>query len=421
MAVETILIKGALLDGQNTDILIEGKHIKQVAASITDPADTVLDGKGKAVLPGLVNMHTHAAMTLFRGYGDDMPLMPWLETKIWPNEAKMTHEDIYWGSKLACLEMIKSGTTNFLDMYHGQPATAEAVAEMGIRATLSCTCFDWFKEAETEKAKTTIRDTYAKAQSYNPRVQFAPGPHAPYTVSGGLLQWLNAFAQDHDSLLHLHAAETMGEVENAKKQFGATPVRYLQKLGILSPRLILAHVLYIDDEEIKMLADNQVKVVHNPAANMKLGSGACFKFVEMREAGVKVAIGTDGCASSNNLDMVEAMKLASLLGKAWRKNPEVLSAPEMLFAASRQGAEILGFNAGHIKAGALADLSLVDLQLPAFTPNFNFISNLVYAANGNCIDTVICDGKILMQNKHIDGEEEIMERAAKAAYNLVSR
>jgi len=417
-----ILIKNiSLPDGQKTDILIEGQRIAQVAQAIDCHAETIIDGAGKAVMPGLVNMHTHSPMTLFRGFGDDMPLMPWLETKIWPNEAKLTEDDIYWGSKLACLEMIKSGTTNFFDMYKMPEPTAEAVAEMGIRATLSYGCFDWFKPEETEKSKAEILASYERSKNYNPRVKFALGPHAPYTVSGGFLQWLDGFAKEHDLLMHLHVAETEGEVENAKKQFGATPIRYLHKLGILSPRLVMAHVLYLDEEEIRILADTGVKVVHNPAANMKLGSGGNFKFVKMRKAGIPVAIGTDGCSSSNNLDMVEAMKLASLAGKAWRKNPEVLTAPEMLFAASACGSEMLGIDAGRIEAGALADICLVDLRLPAFTPNFNFVSNLVYAANGSCIDTVICDGKILMRDKRVDGEEEIMERAAKIAYDLVSR
>jgi 5-methylthioadenosine/S-adenosylhomocysteine deaminase len=170
-----------------------------------------------------------------------------------------------------------------------------------------------------------------------------------------------------------------------------------------------------------MLADTGVKVVHNPASNMKLGSGIEFKFVEMRKAGIPVAIGTDGCSSSNNLDMIEAMKLASFAGKGWRKNPTVLTADEMFFAATGQGADMLGIKAGRIEEGYLADLCLIDLNLPAFTPNFNFVSNLIYAANGSCVDTVICDGRILMQNKHVPGEDEIMERTAVIAYDLIKK
>ena len=419
----SILLKSVELDGRAVDIYIENNIIKHIvpegyAIKTSNDADVVIAGRHKAVIPGLMNMHTHAAMTLFRGYGDDMPLMPWLEEKIWPNEAKLTYDDVYWGAKLACVEMIRSGTTTFFDMYHKLDATARAVEEMGLRAVLSEACFDHFKPESAERSKQII----IKRFSQNPpdkRIQYALGPHAIYTVSGELLKWSSDFAEDNDILMHLHLAETEIEVKQSIERFGTTPVRYLQKLGILSPRLVLAHVLYVDDEEIRMLADNDVKVVHNPASNMKLTSGYEFKYKEMRDAGITVAIGTDGCSSSNNLDMIEAMKLASLLGKAWRKDPEVLTCDEMFYSATKAGADITGINAGLIKEGCLADLCLVDLKTPAFTPNFNFISNLVFAANGSCIDTVICDGKILMQNKQIPGEEEILKNAALSAYKLV--
>jgi len=238
-------------------------------------------------------------------------------------------------------------------------------------------------------------------------------------VSGELLQWLDEFANENQLPLHLHLSETATEVENSIRQFGLSPVRYLYKLGILSPRLILAHAIWLDSDEIRMLADHGVKVVHNPLSNMKLASGMEFKYNEMRDAGVVVGLGTDGCASSNNLDMVEAMKFASLLGKSWRKDPEAMPAGEMVRMATANGAQILGLNAGEIKPGALADLSLINLKSPAFTPNFNLESNLVYAANGSCIDTVICDGKILMQDARVAGEEEILEKAAAVAYDLM--
>lgn len=417
----SILIKSVLWNNKPTDIYIEDNYIKQIAPVIDVPADIHLDGQKKAIIPGLINTHTHAAMTLFRGFGDDMPLMSWLKDKIWPNEAKLTDEDIYWGSKLACLEMIKSGTTAFFDMYYRLDMTAKAVHEMGLRAVLSEACFDHFNPDIAQKTKQDILNRF---QSFTPtcdRIRLAIGPHAIYTVSGELLQWTHAFAKENDLLIHLHLAETKDEVEQCRQRFGTTPVRHLQQLGILSPRLVLAHVLYLDDEEVRMLADSGVKVVHNPASNMKLASGYRFKYKEMCEAGITVGIGTDGCASSNNLDMIEAMKLASLLGKVWREDPTVLSCDEMLCAATKSGAEILRINSGNIAEGCLADLCLIDLQSPAFTPNFHFTSNLIYAANGSCVDTVICDGKIIMQNKKVPGEEEIIEQAARVAYELVRR
>lgn len=416
-----LLIKNVRLNDVETDIYIEGKYIKQIGKDLPVVADKVIDGTNKAAVPGFVNGHTHAAMTLFRGYGDDMALMPWLEQKIWPNEAKMMREDVYWGAKLACLEMIKSGTTTFFDMYQKFRATADAVEEMGIRAVISGVCFDHFQPDQAEKCKEHNLKLYAEMDEYGDRIKYAIGPHAIYTVSGELLKWIDAFSSERNTLIHLHLAETEEEVSNSVKRFGLTPVRYLYKLGVLSPRLVIAHGIYVDKDEIRMLADHGVKVVHNPASNMKLASGIQFQFKEMKEAGVVVGLGTDGCSSSNNLDMIEAMKLASLLGKAWRKDPEVLTAAEMLDAATKQGASILGIKAGCVQEGYLADLSLIDLRIPAFTPNFNFVSNLVYAANGSCVDTLICNGKVLMENKKVPGEDEIMEQTARIAYNLMSR
>lgn len=417
----SILIKNVWLDKALTDIYIDGKVIRQIGPALQVEAAQTIDGTGKAIIPGFVNAHTHAAMTLFRGFGDDMPLMPWLEQKIWPNEAKLTRDDVYWGAKLACLEMIKTGTTTFVDMYHKFRATADAVEEMGVRALLSGVCFDHFNPELAEKSKRQNEKLISEMDGYSKRIRYAVGPHAIYTVSGELLQWINDFSLEHAVPIHLHLAETEGEVQDCIRNFGTTPVRYLYKLGLLSPRLIIAHGIYVDDDEIRMLAEHDVKVVHNPASNMKLASGMQFKYCEMKQAGITVALGTDGCSSSNNLDMIEAMKLASLLGKAWRKDPEAIPAPDIFRTATEGGAAAVGLNAGRIAEGCLADLCLVDLHIPAFTPNHNFISNLVYAANGSCIDTVICDGKVLMQDRKVPGEDEILARTAEIAYNLIKR
>ena len=419
----SILIKSVTLPSLSTktDIYIEGNRIKTIGQSLDVKVDSVISGEKKAIIPGFINMHTHAAMTLFRGIGDDMPLMPWLNEKIWPNEAKLTDEDVYWGTKLACLEMIKSGTTSFFDMYFRLDSAAVAIEEMGMRAVVSEVCFDWFKPEVTEACKRTITKRFQSPPPCPSRIRFAIGPHAIYTVSGGLLQWIHAIAKERNVPIHLHLAETEEEVRFCREQFGTTPVRYLHQLGVLSDRLFLAHVLYVDEEEIALLAEYGVKVVHNPASNMKLASGYRFLYNEMHDAGVRVGLGTDGCASSNSLDMIEAMRLASYMGKAWRKDPEVMTCDEMFDAATRAGAAMLSLEAGRIAEGAFADICLIDLNIPAFTPNFNFVSNLVNAANGSCIDTVICDGKILMQNKQVPDEEEILERAGQAAYDLIKR
>jgi len=428
-----ILLKSVELNGQPTDIYIEGNLIKRIVSAPHDMGSAsdlqlsvhentqLIDCRRKVAIPGFVNMHTHAAMTLFRGFGDDMPLMPWLEEKIWPNEAKLTSEDIYWGAKLACVEMLRSGTTTFFDMYHTLDATAQAVEEMGLRAVLAEACFDYFKPEVAAQSKKHIIRRFSTESPYSERIRYALGPHAIYTVSGELLQWMADFAKEHHVLIHTHIAETESEVKQCVEQFGATPVRYLHRLGVLSPTVVLAHVLYVDEDEIQILADSGAKVVHNPASNMKLGSGYQFHYTAMRDAGIPVAIGTDGCSSSNNLDMMEAMKLASLLGKSWRKNPEVLTCQEVFDAATQSGADMLGINAGRIEEGCVADICLVDLNIPAFTPNHHFISNLVFSANGSCVDTVICDGRIVMRDKKVTGEDEIMEKAANAAYDLIKR
>ncbi len=417
----SILIKEVLLEHDIVDIYIENDSIRQVGTALSVPAQKTINGKGKAAIPGFVNGHTHAAMTLARGWGDDIPLEQWLHNRIWPYEAKLTEEDVYWGAKLSCLEMIKTGTTCFNDMYAFFHGTARAVEEMGLRATLSATLFDHFDENKAEAAKKQILQYFSEAQQYSDRITFSPGPHAIYTVSGKTLQWVRDFANDHHLRVHLHLAESRTEYNNAVQQFGLSPVRYLHQLGVLAPHLIIAHCLWLDDEEIQLLADHEVKVVHNPNSNLKLASGFQFKYEEMKQAGITVGIGTDGCASSNNLDMVEAAKTASLLQKGWRFDPTAMPAPEAFACATLNGAKVLGINAGKIAAGCLADLCLVDLNIPAFTPNFDFISNLMYAANSSCIDTVICNGQLLMENKHVPGEEEILTKAAAIAHNLMYR
>jgi len=417
----SILIKNIMLDNEVTDVFITKNYIDKIEKNIEIKADIHIDGSEKALIPGFINGHNHAAMTLFRGFGDDMPLEKWLAEKIWPNETKMTEEDVYWGTKLACLEMIKSGTTCFNDMYWYPEATSAAVKEMGIRSIISGVIFDHFNSQAAESIKTKISDLLKNQYKYGNRIKFALGPHAIYTVSKPLLKWVHEFAIANDMLIHLHIAETKTEHENSIKNFGLSPIRYLNEINLLTPNLVLAHCLWVDNEEIEMLADNNVKVIHNPNSNMKLASGISFKYCEMRDAGITVGIGTDGCASSNNLDMVEAIKSASLISKAWRFDPIAMTAGEAFNCATKNGAEIFGINSGEIKTGKLADLCLVNMNLPVFVPNFNFISNLVYAANGSCIDTVICDGKVLMQNHYVDGEKEIMRKAADISYSLVGK
>ena len=416
----SILIKNVLHQDKLTDVLIEGNRIARIASGISAPAGAeVLDGTDKAIIPGFINTHTHASMTLFRGYGDDLPLMTWLEDYIWPVEAQMTAHDVYVGARLACLEMLRSGTTCFLDMYMHPLETAKAVEEMGLRAHLSYTLFDQGNAERAELDRKRRYEYFDRFKEFSDRITFTLGPHAIYTVSGEQLQFCHQFAVEHNVKIHLHLSETKGEIDECVRQHGLTPVRYLEKLGILSEHLVLAHVVWIDDEEMDLLAKYNVSVVHNPASNLKLASGYAFKYEEMKRRGIRIGIGTDGCSSSNNLDMVVAMKLASFLGKGWRFDSTACKADDIFASATSVGADILGIPAGRVEEGALADVCLVDLNTPELVPLNSLTSNLVYATSGSsCVDTVIVDGRILMRDKYVPGQEAIIAEAREVARRL---
>lgn len=418
----SILIKNVLLNDQRTDILIEGNKITSVSNNIkTEGIDTIIDGSNKAAFPGLVNGHTHAAMTFFRGYGDDLPLEEWLNTKIWPNERNLTDEIVYWGTKLACLEMIKTGTTTFNDMYFRFKESARATDEMGIRGVFPQLMFDSLNPVQAKKVQSRISAKDFEG-NYSSRIMFSIAPHAIYTVSGGSYKWAMDFAKEHNIIVHTHLAETQTEHQNAVKNFGMSPVRYLNSLGVLRPNLVIAHCLWLDKDEIQMLADNDVKVIHNPNSNLKLASGHKFLYNEMNDKGICIGLGTDGCSSSNNLDMIEAMKMMSLLQKGWRLDPTALPAEETIKVATENGGKALNINSGKIEVGKLADIFLVNINTPAFTPfNNNTASNLVYAANGNNVDTVICDGKVIMENRKVCGEEEILQKANELVEKLIKQ
>jgi 5-methylthioadenosine/S-adenosylhomocysteine deaminase len=417
----SILIKNIELNETRQDILIQGNSISQIGSEIHFNADKIIDGSNMAVIPGLLNGHNHAAMTLLRGWADDMPLMPWLQEKIWPVENNIIEEDVYWGAKLACLEMIRSGTTTFIDMYHHFQGTARAVEEMGMRGMLTYAGFDFFNPDQSEICKAKVEENFNLMHRYSDRIKYALGPHAIYTVSAPLLKWLRNFANANKVRIHTHLSETMVEYENSLKDFGFSPVQYLNSLGILGNDVSLAHCVHLSDTDIKILTDTGCQVVHNPASNMKLASGNTFRFKDLKNAGIPVALGTDGPSSSNNLDILEAMKLASLTGKIKSDDPTIWNAEETFACAVEHTETITGWKTGKIEVGYLADLCLVNLNLPEMTPNFNLISNLVYSANGSCIDTVICDGKILMEHRHVPGEEEIMKKANEIAHDLVRR
>ena len=405
-----LLIQKVELDGQETDVLIEGNRFKTIAPNQAVGDAQVLDGKGKAMLPTFVNMHTHAAMTLLRSYADDLELHDWLTNYIWPLEAKLDEEDIYNGARLACLEMIKSGTTGFNDMYWHFHGTARAVEEMGLRAMLSSVFIDFSDEAKAKEQRDLTKELLYESRRYSDRIGFALGPHALYSVSEKSLRWARDFAEENDLLLHIHVSETVKEVEDCLALYGLRPVQWLDKIGLLGPNVIAAHVVHVTNEEIRILAERGVKVVHNPASNMKLASGS-FSYGKMADRGVEVLLGTDGCSSNNNLDMMEEMKLATLLAKLQHNDPTLLDTHTVFDMATVKGAETLGWDCGKIAEGKLADCMLVDLSNHRLVPGYHLVDDIVYSADSSCIDTVICDGRILMEGGYVEGEEQIIECA----------
>jgi len=405
----SILIKNITLDDKVTDILIKGDTIEKISERIDLVADKVIEGKNKTLIPGFVNMHTHAAMTLMRGIGEDMLLMDWLYKKIWPTEKKLNDEMVYWGTKLACLEMLKTGTTCFNDQYWSLSHAVKAASEMGLRSVQPFVILDLFDKERWNKIKEDCQKAYEGSAGWNKINRFAIGLHSPYSVSEDMLVWGAEFAKANGLLVHIHISETKGENEDSIAKHGLTPTKYLDKLGVLGANTIAAHCLWIDDEDMEILAKRDVKVVHNINSNLKIASGYKFRYNEFRDAGVTVTLGTDGCASSNNLDMIETMKTTALLQKGWRGDPTAMPLDELMNLTTRNGGIALGLNTGVIKEGALADLTIIDTDSYAFTPNISFYANLIYSANSSCVDTVICNGKVLMEKRFVQGEHEILD------------
>jgi 5-methylthioadenosine/S-adenosylhomocysteine deaminase len=421
------LITGALTLSGPADIWIDetgriGAAGEGVAKEYRGGVAEEIEGSGMIALPGLVNTHTHAAMTLLRGYADDMPLQAWLAEKIWPLEAHLTPRDVYWGTKLACLEMIRTGTTAFNDMYFHMEEAARAVDEAGLRAVLAHGFIDLSlpekREAEcraTEKLAAAIRSMA------NPRIRAAAGPHAVYTASPDGLRWLAGFAAEEDIGIHIHLSETRKEVDDCLAAHGMRPPQLLEECGVLTRRTLAAHCCWLDEGDAGLLARHGTSVSYNPASNMKLAVGRALPYQMLRDRGVRVALGTDGCASNNNLDLFEEMKTGALLQKFAWDSQTTLPAHEALRMAGPAGAEALGLGATGIAAGQPADLCLVGLSTPCNTPLHHLESNLVYACSGSAVRTVFCDGRLLMHDGWIPGEAAILEGAAKAAFALVKR
>jgi 5-methylthioadenosine/S-adenosylhomocysteine deaminase len=403
-----ILIKNVILKRRKADILIEEGKISKIGKNLNLRADEKIDAKGeKAVIPGLINCHSHSAMILFRGLAEDLPLKDWLKKEIWPRESKLTEDDVYWGTKLAILEMIKSGTTTFNEMYWFEEAQIQAVKEMGIRAVIGLVMLDFLPMGSKEKVEELTKRLTTKRLT---TIQFSIASHAIYTVSKENLIWAKNFAKKHKLLIHMHLSETEREVKDCLKKYKMRPVEFLEKIGFLSKNCVFAHCVWLENKEIEILEKKGCSLVYNPTSNMKLASGV-FPWKKIKKRKINVCLGTDGPASNNSLNLFFEMKIGAILQKIKNKDPTIISAKEIFQMATRNGAKALRINAGEIKVGRLADLILVNLNKIEMFPNYDLISNLVYSDAKNCVSDVICNGKILMREGKIEGEEKILKIA----------
>lgn len=430
-----ILIKNTLIvpvDGKdqlNTwfqgDIAIDNSCLKELGNDLGEKYKgfEIIDGTGTLTMPGFINSHTHAAMTMLRGYADDMPLMEWLSQRIWPREAHLKEEDIYWGTKLSILEMIKSGTTTFADMYFFMDNVAQAAQDSGIRAVLARGMVGIGDKAQFAIDDSTefVKKWNGKAQG---RISCLLGPHAPYTCPPEYLKKVMALADELGVGLHIHLAETETEVNDMKKAYGKRPIELMESLDLFAGRHVLAaHCVHITDEEIKTLARYNVGVAHNPESNMKLASGIA-PVNKLLQAGVKVGLGTDGAASNNNLDMLEEMRTCALLHKVANMDSTVLPAYSVLEMSTKNGAFAVGLkDTGSLLPGYKADIIMLDLNKPHLTPLHDPIANIVYAAQSSDVKNVIIDGKLVMKNREVltMDEEKVLFEANRLGKDLVRR
>ena len=423
-----LLIKNVELlhtpNGVMQNIAIEDTRITYVGTEIPKDfeAADVVDGKGKLATAGMVNTHGHVSMTLLRSYADDMALMDWLENKIWPIEAKMDANDIYWGAMLGIVEMLKGGTTCFADMYCFMEDVARACLETGIRANL---CRGLIGVAPDADVKLAENDVLAEnwQGAGNGLIRVTYGPHAPYTCPIPYLEKVIKAAADHKAEIQMHLCETKFEVESCIKEHGVTPIKLMDSLGMFELGTIADHAVHLTEEDMEIMAAKKVRVAHNPQSNLKLASGIA-PVAKMLEKGICVGLGTDGASSNNNLDMLEECRAAAMLHKATTFDPLVVPAAKAWEMATVDGAKVLGFeNLGKLEAGQFADIVLWDNHKPYWYPRHNKLSQLVYAANSSDADTVFVAGKKVLESGKLltFDEEKIYAEAQACAERLVNK
>ena len=395
---------------ETANIFVSGDKISKITHGSVD-GEKIIDGRNKFATPGLVNAHTHASMTLLRSFSDDKNLMDWLQKDIWPIEDKMTREDLYWGAAAAAVEMIRGGTTAFADMYGAwMDEVAKVVDESGLRGCLSQGLISFVNGEKKLASNIELYKNFHGAADGRITVMF--GPHAIYTCSPEYLKKVAAAAEKLGAEIHMHMNETQTEIDDCLKNFGKRPFEVVNETGLFELGTLAAHCVCLSDEEIEIIKAKKIRVAHNPGSNMKLASGIC-PAAKLLSSGVTVALGTDGAASNNNLDMLEEMRLAALLAKVSTLDPKAIPAAQAIQMATENGAKALGLkNIGRLEVGCKADIVLWDMRSVEWQPNFNPASLLVYSAQSSAADTVIVDGKILMEGrvlKTLDEEKILAE------------
>jgi 5-methylthioadenosine/S-adenosylhomocysteine deaminase len=411
----SLAVTGALLDGETVGLRCEDGVIAEIGPGVAArPGDETIDAAGAPLVPALLNGHTHAAMTLFRGYGGDLPLMRWLREKVWPIEERLEAEDVYWGVRLACLEMIRTGTARFWDMYWEPTATARAVEDAGLRATIGGPLFD--ADGRTEAMKATVARDLEALAGFGGRIGLAIAPHSIYTVSEGLLRWVAEQAAERGLPIHIHLSETEGEVADCLREHGVRPALYLDRLGLLGERTLLAHGVWLDREELELIAARGSTIVTNPVANMKLAVGGVFPYPAAREAGIPVALGTDGAGSNDSLDLLSDLKAFALVQRHAAADATAVPAPEALSIATGARAPLLG-GGDPLRAGAPADFLLLRRDGHEIGIG-DLATDLVYAASGSVVDTTVVAGRPLMRGGVVEGAAEVVAQAAERARRL---
>lgn len=418
---ENMLIK-------NGYIGIEDSNIKFVSDKLPEDINSknVIDGRGKIAMPGLVNAHSHGAMTLMRNYADDIALESWLFDNIFPIEAKLTDQDVYWGTMLGIAEMVKSGVIAYADMYMFMEEVAKAVTETGIKANICKSPVQFFEGGELkrlDKSQGTIDYYNRYHNTADGRIKVYVEIHSTYMFNERTLENAAALAKQLNTGIHIHLLETTEEVESSMRDYGMTSVEICKKTGVLDVPVLAAHCVHLTENDMNILKENGCSIAHNPTSNLKLGSGIA-RVPEMLNLGINVCLGTDGAASNNNLNMFEEMNLAALIHKGVSMNPQVMSAESVLKMGTSNGARALGFeDSGILKEGMKADIILLDTDKPHFYPKNNPVSSIVYSAQASDVDTVIVNGNIIMKERNfinID-EERIKFEVNSLSEKLLSR